>query len=170
MSSSRLVKTSPPPEPPPKVLFPEVVDPRLAGVEKLAWIMDRSIHLGQGIYIGLDGIIGLIPGLGDLLGAFISSFIVARAVQLGLPRVTIMRMVVNIAIDTTVGTIPVVGDAFDFAFKANSMNVELMRRHLRDRSRQTKQDWLFLIALGLLLLAILAVPVVLIMLLIRAVF
>src|SRR3954453_20377289 len=75
-------------------------------IERLAWLMDNSIPIGGGFRIGLDPIIGLIPGLGDLIGALVSSMIVLHAHRAGIPRSTLLRMVANVGLDAAVGTIP----------------------------------------------------------------
>jgi hypothetical protein len=143
-----------------RVLQPEIVDPRLADVETLARWMDDAVPLPGPFAIGLDALLGLIPGIGDAIGALISLYIVWRGVQMGVPRVTIMRMMTNIGIDTLVGSIPVVGDTFDFAWKSNKMNVELLRAHLSDTRRQKKRDWLFILLMVVLLIAVIVLPVI----------
>ncbi len=140
---------------------PEIVDPRLESVERLAYLMDRSINFGS-FRIGLDGIIGLIPGIGDFVGALISMYVVVIAVRLGYPRVTIVRMLMNIGIDAVIGTVPIAGDLFDFAFKATTRNVKLMRAHIAQPLRQKRRDVLFVIVSGALLLALISLPVVLV--------
>jgi len=98
-------------------------------VEALAWLLDNSIPIpGTGRRIGLDAIIGLVPGLGDILSGGLGLVVVARGAQLGVPRVVLARMLANTAIDFAVGSIPVIGDAFDLWFKANQRNVNLIRR------------------------------------------
>src|SRR6187551_337553 len=89
--------------------------------EQLAWLLDSSIGVGP-FTIGLDGIVGLIPGLGDVLTDLMGMLIVLRAMQHGVHRSAVLRMVANLGIDTVLGAIPVVGDLFDFAFKANMKN------------------------------------------------
>lgn len=140
---------------------PEIVDPRLESVERLAYLMDRSIKFGN-YSIGLDGIIGLIPGIGDFVGALISLYVVATAVRLGYPRVTIARMLVNIGVDAVVGSVPVAGDLFDFAFKATTRNVALMKAHIAQPKRQKQQDVVFVICVAALLIALISFPVVLV--------
>lgn len=140
-------------------LTPEVVDPRLADVEKLARVMDDALPLGGGFSVGLDGILGLVPGIGDAVAALISLYIVWRAVQLGVPRVTLVRMVANIGIDTVVGSIPLLGDAFDFAWKANRKNYELLRSHMQRPRHQATRDWMFVLAIAAVLIGILALAV-----------
>jgi hypothetical protein len=134
-------------------------------IEKLAWIMDRSIPIGRW-RIGLDGIIGLVPGLGDLIGAAISAIIVVAGVQARLPRSAIARMVANVGIEAAIGIVPFLGDLFDMAFKANTRNVEIFRQALKgERSR--KKDSLFVTGVVLAIVAIIAIPVIAIVLLVN---
>ncbi len=86
----------------------------------LAWFLDNSIPLPfLGYRIGADGIIGLIPGLGDTVGSLLSSYIVLEAARLGTPKSVLLRMVINIVIESIIGLVPFVGDLFDLAWKAN---------------------------------------------------
>lgn len=111
-------------------------------VRQLAHLMDDGIRIGK-VTIGLDPLLGLVLGIGDLLGAIISMLIVARAVQSGIPRVAVARMLANIAIDTLVGSIPLFGDAFDFGWKSNLKNVRIYEDALaRDRGA-TARHWGF---------------------------
>lgn len=104
--------------------------------EKLSWLLDNSITLPGGYRIGLDGFIGLIPGLGDFFSGLLASLIVIKANQLGVPRMVLFRMVINVLIDTGVGSLPVVGDLFDFIWKANQKNSELLT-HYEQAPEQT---------------------------------
>ena len=104
---------------------------------------------GTSIRFGLDGIIGLVPGLGDIIGGLASTIIVVAAWVRGVPYVTLLRMVVNIGIEVLLGTIPLLGDAFDIAWKANRRNYALIVRHLEQSRRQTWRDWVFLMLIGL---------------------
>ena len=126
-------------------------------VEKLAWLMDRSIPIGKRWSIGLDGIVGLFPGVGDLAGSFVSALIVASATQAGLPRAAVARMVANVAVDTVLGGIPLVGDIFDFAFKANTRNIKIYQEYLQGRTEKVR-NWVFTLVVALCLLALRAVP------------
>ncbi len=148
-----------------RALEPEVVpkDAPDPWVEKLAWLMDRSIPIGRW-KIGLDGIIGLVPGFGDLAGAIISGVIVAAGIRAGLPRSAIARMVANVGIEAVVGIVPFLGDLFDMAFKANTKNVEIYREALRG-GRDRKKDSLFVAGVVLALAAIVAIPVIAVVLL-----
>jgi len=153
-----------------KALEPEVV-PRNAPdpwIEKLAWVMDNSIPIGRW-RVGLDGIIGLVPGLGDLVGALISALIVAAGVRARLPRSAIARMVVNVGIEAVVGVIPFLGDLFDMAWKANTKNVEIFRQAVRGE-RDRRKDSLFVIGIVLAIVAILAFPVIAIVLIVSRLF
>src|SRR4051794_5416542 len=99
----------------------------LAQLNKLAWLLDNSIQIPIINYrIGLDPLIGLIPGLGDIAGLVVSSVIVLQAIRLGASSGTLMRMVLNIAIEAVIGLIPMLGDVFDATFKSNVRNVRLL--------------------------------------------
>ena len=117
----------------------------------LATILDSAVRLpGTNIRIGLDPIIGLIPGLGDTLTAVAGAWILIVAADLGLPRIVLARMALNVLINSAVGSVPGVGDLFSFWFKSNIRNIELVERHSRlDQSRpvSTAGDWTFVIAL-----------------------
>ena len=93
--------------------------------------MDSAFRLPGGFRFGLDGLIGLIPGVGDAIGVVVSLYIVARARKLGVSRGTLVRMLANVGVEGLIGSIPILGDAFDFAFKANRRNLALLRRNLR---------------------------------------
>ncbi|HBX61413.1 MAG TPA: DUF4112 domain-containing protein, partial [Methylophaga sp.] len=98
-------------------------------VERLSWFLDESITLPGGYKIGLDGFIGLIPGIGDFIGGLLSSVIIYKAHQIGVPRMILGRMVINMMIDTVLGAIPVAGDVFDFVWKANKRNAALLDKY-----------------------------------------
>jgi hypothetical protein len=83
--------------------------------------------------VGLDGLVGLIPGVGDAAGALLSTYILYEALQLGAPRRVLLRMAANIGLETVVGALPVVGDLFDVAWKANTKNVALLEAALAAR-------------------------------------
>ena len=128
----------------------------LAEVEALAWLLDNSIPVpGTGRRFGIDAVIGFVPVVGDLLSGGIGLFVVWRASRMGLPRVVVARMLANAGIDIAVGAIPLVGDAFDLWFKASTRNLVLMRRHLEQPDRSTRDDWLaLLVMLGAAVLVI----------------
>ena len=100
---------------------------RLDQMNNLAWLLDNSIRIPIINYrIGLDAIIGLIPGLGDVAGLLISSVIVIQAIRLGAPSATLLQMVLNIAIEALIGLVPMLGDIFDATFKSNIRNMRLL--------------------------------------------
>ncbi|MGR2737892.1 DUF4112 domain-containing protein [Billgrantia sp. Q4P2] len=102
-------------------------------VHRLARLMDSSIRLPGGYRIGVDGLIGLVPVVGDFAAAGVSFYIIAQTARAGVPTRVLRRMVLNVMLDTLVGVILVFGDMFDFAFKANLRNARLMDAYL-DRS------------------------------------
>ena len=122
----------------PRVLVPERQsvlsdDPasRIKRVRVLAKLLDNSIGIpGTPWKIGFDPIVGLIPGIGDLIGAVLSGYIILEAARAEVPAYTLARMLVNVGIDTLLGAIPAVGDIFDAVWKSNTMNVVLLERHL----------------------------------------
>jgi hypothetical protein len=136
----------------------------------LAALLDDMFRIpGTRIRFGLDPVVGLIPGAGDLLMALAASLIIFSGWQRGLARVTLARMVVNLGIDTLLGSVPIAGNIFDVAWKANRRNYRLLQREQGQFARRhTWRDWAFL---GLLLSAVAAaalLPIVLLVLLFRA--
>jgi hypothetical protein len=104
---------------------------RTRRVRVLANLLDSSISIpGTPWKIGFDPIVGLIPGIGDLIGAVLSGYIVLEAVRAEVPAFTLARMLLNVGIDTLLGAVPAVGDLFDAAWKSNMMNVALLERHV----------------------------------------
>ena len=99
-------------------------------VQRLRWLaqlMDTALEVpGLGWRFGLDPVLGLVPGLGDALTTIVSAYIIAEGVRLGASRWTVARMIGNVAIDALIGTIPLLGDLFDAAFKSNVRNLRLL--------------------------------------------
>ncbi len=121
----------------------------------LADLLDQRFTIpGTSIRIGLDPIISLIPGIGDLLVNLTGSMILIVAAQLGVPKVVLVRMGINIAINTIIGAIPIFGDIISIWFRSNVRNVALLERYIGRPSKVELGDWLFVIALiaGLLVL------------------
>ena len=145
----------------------ELIDPRIADVEAVARWLDYAFVLPGGFRFGLAGIIGLIPGIGDLIDALISLYIINRALQLGIPRVGVARMMLNVAIEGIAGAVPFIGDVFDIAFKANRRNYLLLNSYLAQPKQQYGKDWLFLIGAVLLVAAGVALPILGLAVLIR---
>lgn len=115
-------------------------------IRQLAYLMDGVIPIGRWSF-GLDPLLGLVPGIGDLIGAMISMLIVVRAVQVGVPRIAVARMMANIAIDTLIGSIPIAGDAFDFAYKSNLKNLRIYEQSLYAGHNDTARHWGFFLVL-----------------------
>jgi hypothetical protein len=133
-------------------------DRTLHGLEIL---LDEAFRIpGTGIRFGIDGIIGLVPGLGDVLAGILSLVIPLAAWARGVPYITLIRMAANLAIGVLLGSIPILGDIFDIAWKANRRNYRLLRLHLPEPHRHTARDWAFLAALASGLALIFALPVI----------
>jgi hypothetical protein len=132
-------------------------------LHSLEFLLDEAFVIpGTGIRFGLDGIIGLVPGLGDVLAGLLSLVIPLAAWVRGVPYVTLARMAANLGIGVLVGSVPLLGDIFDIAWKANRRNYRLLRRHLGAPRRHTWRDWGFLLLLAGALAMVFAVPVVLV--------
>ena len=131
----------------------------LTEVEALAWLLDNSIPVPGtgGRRLGIDALIGLVPVFGDLVSGGLGLFVVWRGSRMGLPRVVVARMLANSAIDFAIGSIPVIGDAFDLWFKANTRNLGIMRRYVEHPDTSTRNEWLVIAALVATLIAIVAV-------------
>ena len=106
----------------------------LQRVARLAyWLDDRFRIPGTRLRMGLDGLLGLIPGIGDTATALVAAYIVLEAARLGVPKRTLARMIANVGIDYVVGLVPLIGDLGDFAWKANRRNARMLREHLLAR-------------------------------------
>lgn len=102
----------------------------LERLRRLSRILDSAIPLPGGYRIGMDGIIGLIPGIGDTIGSAFSGYIILEAARLGASTPMLLRMVFNVLLESVIGVVPVLGDLFDFAWKANEKNVRLLETQL----------------------------------------
>ena len=125
--------------------------------EYLAWLMDSSIQIGP-VSFGLDGIIGLIPGFGDVATGIMSALIVLRAVQNGVHRAAILRMLLNVGFDTILGSIPLAGDFFDLAWKSNVRNLQIYREAMSG-ARNPRKDWAFIAIVVAVLLVLMILPI-----------
>ena len=130
-------------------------------LERLSWLMDDLFRIPViGWRIGLDALVGLIPGFGDTATSLVSFYILAAAVRYRVPKITLLRMGMNIGIDYLVGSLPVVGDLADAWWKSNHMNIELLKKRATVPVEEARSgrisDWLFVggIILGLIALAI----------------
>lgn len=128
-----------------------------AGVQRLrllARVLDDSLGIpGTRWRIGLDPLIGLIPGFGDGAGALVSLYVIVESARLGVSRATLLRMAGNVALEAIVGAIPLIGDLFDAGWKANVRNLRLLEAHLADPRgvRRASRGWLVTVAGGLAL-------------------
>ncbi len=144
---------------------------RLERVERLATLLDNAIPIpGTRFRIGLDPLLGLLPGLGDALGALASAWILVEAARLGASRTVLARMLYNIAVDTLIGAVPGAGDLFDFVWKSDAKNVALLRRHLEQPDMAHRASRRVLLAVLVLLAGAAVVSVVAPILLIKFLF
>jgi hypothetical protein len=112
-------------------IAPETKPDRAAGVRGLARLLDSAVGIpGTNLRFGLDALIGLVPGIGDMAGAALSGYIVLTAARLGAPRPVLLRMVLNVATDTVIGSVPLLGDLFDAGWRSNTRNTALLDKHL----------------------------------------
>ena len=137
---------------------------KTADLDALATLMDNAFRIpGLNVRFGVDSIIGLIPGLGDVISAIVSCYVLAAGMRYGVPRSTMARMGINVAVDAIVGAIPLVGDVFDLFWKANVRNVALIRRHihapLHDRARFQRRDRSFLLGAAVVAVGLIAAVV-----------
>lgn len=124
-------------------------DMRLARLRLLSKVMDASIRVpGTDFRFGLDALVGLLPGLGDIIGAVVSGYIVFESARMGATRATLLRMLGNIGLESLAGAVPALGDLFDAAFKANVRNVRLLEAHVSDPTEVTRRSRAKLLGIG----------------------
>jgi hypothetical protein len=149
--------------PPLKEVDWEVLPPeekrRRQGLEPLfkwlALIMDDLVRVpGTKFRFGLDPLLGLIPGIGDTSSALVSALALIQAVRVGVPKILLARMSLNILINEIIGVVPVIGDAFSFWFKSNARNYEIIKNHRLGSTVPGRSDWLFVIGILVLLFLI----------------
>jgi hypothetical protein len=137
------------PSRPERIVYPE--HPRFRRIRFLSTLMDQSIRLPTGYRIGIDPFLGLIPGIGDGLGAAVSCYLIYQAARLGLPKRILARMFGNVLIEAAAGTFPLIGDIFDAVWKANIRNFRLVELHYRptmpERRLGTMAGWVALVFL-----------------------
>jgi hypothetical protein len=143
---------------------------RLQGLRAMARLLDSAFEIpGTPYTIGLDPIAGLLPGIGDLVSPLFTIALLWQSRDLEVSRVVQLRMLLNVGIDAGFGLVPVLGDLFDVAWKANNRNVALLEAHALEERRPSAGDWLFVGGMIAALVAIAALPFVLIVLVVRAV-
>lgn len=143
---------------------------RAKRLERLAWYLDSSIPVpGLKFRIGLDGLIGLIPGVGDTVGTIISTYILAEAARLGTPKSVLLKMAFNVALDTLAGAIPFLGDLFDFTWKSNQRNLRLLNSYLEKPQKTAAASRLFVLALVLFIILFVGCTVFIAALLVRTI-
>ena len=132
----RLSQETSPPDPQREAL--------LATAEFLAKILDTTVRVpGTRIYLGLDPLLGLIPGIGDMLANLIGTVILILAARLQVPRIVVARMSLNLLINGTIGTIPILGDLFSIWFRSHARNAVLLREAATKPHRSNQGDWLY---------------------------
>ncbi|MDE3105209.1 MAG: DUF4112 domain-containing protein [Acidobacteriota bacterium] len=151
---------------------PEVLSPRVkrAGglfddehLDLLSHVLDDFLRIPYtSIRFGLDGIVGLIPGIGDALGGIASCIILVAAWARGVPYPVLVRMVLNVGIETVVGAVPVVGDLFDIAWRANRRNYALLVGAVEAPEKHRRQSWWILLGLLAVLMLLVLVPALLV--------
>lgn len=147
---------------------------QVARLRQLATLLDGAVGIpGTKFRLGLDALLGVIPGVGDLVGGVLSLFIVVSAIRLGVPKAVVGRMIANVALDTAVGTIPVLGDLFDAGFKSNLRNVSLIDEYVAaPATLERRSRWVligFTLLAGLALVGAIAAIVALVRLVGQAV-
>jgi hypothetical protein len=128
---------------------------RLDRLRRVGWLLDNSIPIpGTRFRLGIDQLIGLVPGIGDLIGGVLSLYIIFEASRMGAPRGLLARMGWNVAVDTFVGEVPILGDLFDIGFKANIRNLALLDGYLQRPAevRRSSRRFVALLGLGLVVL------------------
>jgi hypothetical protein len=132
---------------------------RIDALRRISQLLDSAFLVpGTSYRIGLDPILGIVPVLGDLVSPLFTIGLLWQARELGVPKVVQMRMIFNAAIDSLFGVVPVVGDLFDFAWKSNDKNLALLERHAYEEHRASAGDWIFVVAMIAVLVALAALP------------
>lgn len=133
--------------------------PRIEEAERriatVARVLDELVTIpGTRQTIGVDSVVGLIPGVGDIASAAVGAWVILEAARFRLPGIVLARMVVNTIVDLAVGAIPLVGDVFDIVFRSNARNLALFRRHATDPGASTAEHRAFLVGLALILVGL----------------
>lgn len=150
----------------PAAIIPEVVEPEerlppdLLALKRFAWLLDEAIAIpGTRRRIGVDAIVGFIPGIGDVIGGVLSTWIVIGGLRHRVPLPKIIRMLFNIALDLLIGAVPLLGDVFDFLFEENTMNLQLLLRH-RNRALPPRTHGEVVVAATLVVIIVIAIALI----------
>jgi hypothetical protein len=139
-------------------------DRALAALRKWAVLLDSAFQVpGTQLRFGLDPIVGLLPGMGDIVTAFFSVMILLHSLRLKVPKVVIARMLLHTGLDLLIGAVPLLGDLFDAGFKANLRNLRLLERHAVPGVKPTRSDYVFVGLCVAVLVALAVVPVLVLM-------
>jgi hypothetical protein len=145
-------------------------DRKLDTLRRWAGLLDNAFRVpGTQIRFGLDPILGLFPGIGDLATPVLSVLILVHGARVRVPKIVLARMVLNALIDFVVGAIPVLGDLFDFGWKSNAWNLALLERHARPGVPPTRGDWIFVTACVTVIVLAALVPFIVLLWLLRRV-
>jgi uncharacterized protein DUF4112 len=144
---------------------PTTSSTNITTLRQLARLLDAAVRVpGTNIRFGLDAVLGLIPGAGDIAGGILSTFIIVQAAKLGAPRSVLARMVTNVAVDSIVGVVPILGDLFDVGWKSNLRNIALLERYVeRPQATRAASRWAVIGAVAtvaVIIVAMIAVVVV----------
>jgi Domain of unknown function (DUF4112) len=135
---------------------------RFEALRRVSQLLDSAFAVpGTSFRVGLDPILGLVPGLGDLVTPLFTVVLLWQSRKIGVPRIVQLRMVFNAAIDALIGVVPLLGDLFDFAWKSNNRNLALLETHVYQVRHSTAGDWVFVIVVVTTMAAILAIPLML---------
>jgi hypothetical protein len=142
-----------------RIVMTPAQERRLQSLRSVSRLLDSAFEVpGTSWRIGLDPIVGLIPGIGDFVSPLFTVAVLVQAWQLGVPKVVQARMLINVAIDALVGTVPLFGDLFDFAWKSNDLNLALLEGHAYEERRASPGDWVFVSLMILLVLGLAILP------------
>ena len=144
----------------------QITNPKLKWVERVSYLMDEKFRLpGTNFRFGLDPLINLIPGVGDLSGFAVSSMLVLAMAKHGVSRKVLIMMFLNIVLDSTIGAIPIIGQVFDFTYKSNSRNIKLLKEHFNEGKHQGSGKDVIFWVIAILVLSFIMVAYLLWMLL-----
>jgi hypothetical protein len=143
------------------VRFPDERAQTLDSLRRTAWALDNLFEVpGLGFRFGLDAIVGLVPGLGDLATPVFGVWVLLHAFRMRVPKIVLARMALNVGLDALVGLVPIIGDLFDMGFKANMRNMALLDRHADPTAQPTRADYVFVSVVLAVVAACALLPIV----------